>query len=108
MKATARYCMVLTTTANSEEAENLAKKLVGERLCACVQVQQVKSFYMWKDEACSEAECLLFIKARTEQYPVLESFIRENHAYDTPEIIQVPVTDGSSDYFRWIDDVTGA
>ena len=107
MNPTARYCMVLTTTANAEEAETLAEKLVGKKLCACVQVQQVKSFYMWKGEACSEPECLLFIKARAEQYPALESFILENHAYDTPEILQVPVAEGSSDYLRWIDGVTG-
>lgn len=102
------YCVVLTTTGTAEQAEDLAKKIVGEKLAACVQVQQIRSYYIWKDETCNEPECLLFIKARRIQYQELEDFIRKNHSYETPEIVQLPITAGFSGYLKWIDEVTGA
>lgn len=102
------YCVVLTTTSSTEQAEELAKKIVAEKLAACVQVQQIRSYYMWKGEACNDPECLLFIKARSSQYQELEVFIKANHAYETPEIVQLPITGGFSGYLKWIDEVTGA
>ena len=102
------YCVVLTTTSSPEQAEELAKKIVFSKLGACVQVQQIKSFYMWKGEACIDPECLLLVKARTAQYAELEAFIKANHSYDTPEIIQLPIIAGSVGYLNWIDEVTSA
>lgn len=108
MSSETPYCVVLTTTANAEQAEELSKKLVAQRLAACVQVQQINSYYMWKGEACAEKECLLFIKARRAQYQELEEFIRANHTYETPEVVCVPIEAGFVGYLKWIDEVTGA
>lgn len=102
------YCVVLTTTSNEEQAEDLAKKILGQKLAACVQIQQIKSYYMWKGEVCNDPECLLFIKARKAQFQELEDFICKNHTYETPEIVQIPITAGFSGYLHWIDEVTGA
>lgn len=108
MSTATGYCVVLTTTANEEQAEALAKKIVSEKLGACVQVQQIKSYYMWKGEACAEPECLLFIKARNEQYSALQAFIKANHTYETPEIIQLPIQSGLPAYLSWMTEVTSA
>jgi periplasmic divalent cation tolerance protein len=108
MSTATGYCVVLTTTANEEQAETLAKKIVAEKLGACVQVQQIKSYYMWKGEACVEPECLLFVKARTEQYSALETFIKANHTYETPEIIQIAIQRGHPAYLNWMTEVTSA
>jgi periplasmic divalent cation tolerance protein len=106
MSTAADFCVVLTTTADEEQAETLAKKIVASKLAACVQVQQIKSFYMWKGEVCAEPECLLFIKARSAQYSALESFIKSSHTYETPEIIQLPIQNGHPAYLKWMVEVT--
>ena len=36
----------------------------------------------------------------------LARFIAAHHAYETPEIVQVPLTAGSTAYLRWLDDET--
>lgn len=100
------YCVVLTTASSPELAEELAKKIIESKLAACVQVQQIRSYYMWKGVACNEPECLLFIKARSAQYQELEDFVRKHHTYETPEIIQLPIVAGFSPYLQWIDEVT--
>ncbi len=108
MNADVQYCMVLTTTGSAEQAEELAKKIVANKLAACVQVQKIQSHYVWKGEVRNDDECLLFIKARTSQYQALEDFIREHHAYETPEIVQLPITAGFSGYLQWMDGATEA
>ena len=97
------YCVVLTTIDSEARAETLAQQIVQAQLGACVQVQSIKSFYVWKGQARREPEHLLLIKTRTALYPQLQAFIRAHHSYETPEIVQLPITAGSSDYLAWID-----
>lgn len=101
------YCMVMTTIGTEAQAEALARQIVQARLGACVQVQHIKSFYMWKNETRSEPECLLLIKTRKAQYRPLEDFIRAHHSYETPEIVQVPIVAGATDYLQWVASESG-
>lgn len=101
------YCVVMTSISGEEQAHALARQLLAEKLAACVQIQQVRSHYIWQGKTCDEPESLLFIKTRSAQYAALEVFIRANHPYEVPEIIQLPVTTGFSGYLRWIDEATG-
>ena len=100
------HCIVLTTTASEVEAETLAQKIVEARLGACVQVQAIKSIYRWKGEVCAEPEWRLSIKTRQALFQQLARFIMAHHAYDTPEIVQVPIAAGLAAYLRWVDDET--
>ncbi len=96
-------CMVMTAVASEAAADVLAQQLVETRLAACVQVMPVKSFFVWQGESRKDAEFLLLIKTRAALYAQVESFILAHHPYDTPEILQVPVTAGSSAYLQWLD-----
>ena len=108
MSNDSKYVVVITTTSNEQQAEDLAKKILAQKLAACIQVQQIKSYYTWKGESCSDPECLLLIKTRASLFGELQTFIRQNHTYETPEIIQIPVTGGFAGYLNWIDEVTNA
>lgn len=94
--------MVMTAMASEVAAEVLAQQLVEAQLAACVQVMPVKSFYVWQGESRKEAEYLLLIKTRAALYAQVETFILARHPYDTPEILQLPVTAGSSAYLQWL------
>ena len=95
-------CMVMTAMASEAAAEMLAQHLVETRLAACVQVMPVKSFYVWQGESRREAEYLLLVKTRAALYAQVEAFIIAHHPYETPEILQLPVTAGSSAYLQWL------
>nr|NJM03535.1 divalent-cation tolerance protein CutA [Desulfobacula sp.] len=100
------YCIILTTCPSEEEARALALKLVQEKLAACVQLSAVTSFYTWKGATHQEPEIRLLIKTRTGLYPAVETFIRQNHSYEIPEIVQIPVAGGSDAYIGWMDENT--
>jgi len=102
------FCLVMTTTTSEAEAETMARQIVQARLATCAQVQAIKSFYVWKAQPCAEQEWLLLIKSRAAVYQALEDFIRAHHRYETPEIVQLPITAGSADYLHWLALQTGA
>lgn len=97
--------VVLTTTPNNEEAENLARKIVEAKLAACVQVlPQMKSFYFWENEIQAEPEHLLLIKTLEERFEELKEFIQANHSYEVPEIVALSAEKVSENYLNWIKD----
>jgi periplasmic divalent cation tolerance protein len=102
------YCMVITTAPEREEAEKLAQGILENRLAACVQLSDIRSFFFWDGQIQNDDEVSLIIKTTTKRYAALESYIREYHPYDVPEIIQLPITGGSSEYLAWLDATTGA
>jgi periplasmic divalent cation tolerance protein len=98
------YCLVLTTVSTAQQAEALARRIVEAGLGACVQIEAIRSIYRWQGALCDEPEQRLSIKTRTGRFGALESFIRAHHSYETPEIVQIPITAGSTAYLQWIDE----
>jgi periplasmic divalent cation tolerance protein len=95
--------VVITTTETNEDAERLAHLLVERQLAACVQVlPQITSVYRWQGKLEQAGETLLLIKTTRAAYPRLETAIKENHPYQTPEIIALPVEAGSNEYLSWL------
>ncbi len=50
--------IVQTTCPNKDEATTIAKALISKKLAACVQMSEVVSYYMWKEEFCNDKEVL--------------------------------------------------
>lgn len=95
--------IVLTTTPSVDEAESLARKIVGSRLAACVQIlPQMTSFYHWEGEIQREPEHLLLIKTFDDKFAELNEFIHVNHSYTVPEVVALDVEKVSDGYLRWM------
>jgi periplasmic divalent cation tolerance protein len=100
------YCVILSTAGSQEEADRLAELLVTRRLAACVQMIPITSRYLWKGEMNKDAEVLLLVKTASHLYPEVEAAIVQNHSYEVPEILQLPVAQGLERYLGWISDNT--
>jgi len=99
----APYQLILCTCPNSDIAEQLASRLVEQRLAACINiVPGLISIYRWQGKVEKDMEVLLLIKTTQDRYGAVESAIQKHHPYELPEIIAVTVEQGSSDYLRWI------
>ncbi len=92
-----------TTVAEQAEAKRIAAALVAKQLAACVQVSgPVESTYRWKDQIEKSQEWVCTIKTQHSLFDDVASAIRELHAYNEPEIIALPIVDGSQGYLDWI------
>ncbi|MFY9103785.1 divalent-cation tolerance protein CutA [Aliarcobacter cryaerophilus] len=98
--------IVQTTTSNEEEAKKIAKILIQDKLAACVQLKSIESLYNWDGKLCCERETLLSIKTKKELFSKVKSKILELHSYDTPEIIELDISNISEDYLKFIKENT--
>jgi periplasmic divalent cation tolerance protein len=97
--------VVLVTASSLRESRKIANHLVDARLAACVNITQpVQSIYRWQGKVTGARECLLLIKSARELFDEIKAAISKLHSYKTPEIICLPIIEGSSDYLEWIGD----
>jgi periplasmic divalent cation tolerance protein len=95
--------IVLTTTANPEEASRLGRTLVEERLVACATlIPVVQSIYRWQGQIESSTETLLLLKTGPEQLAALEARLHELHSYQTPEFLVLGVEACGQPYLDWL------
>jgi len=96
--------VVLTTCTSDEEAARIARAVVEKRLAACVSVMPaVRSFYRWKGVIEDDQESLMVIKSSRALFDQLRVEIEKLHSYELPEVIAVPIVDGSEGYLEWLD-----
>ncbi|MCW5823051.1 MAG: divalent-cation tolerance protein CutA [Cyanobacteria bacterium TGS_CYA1] len=97
--------VVLVTCPQDGTADTLAETLVNSRLAACVNViSGVKSIYRWKDGVEKDSEALLIIKTTSDVWTQLENKIHEEHPYEVPEIVSVPIERGCEKYLGWLNE----
>ena len=95
--------MVYCTCPNAEVAGTLARQLVQRKLAACVNIlPEIRSIYRWQGEVQDDADSLMLIKTTQANVGKLQEWLLENHPYDEPEVIAVPVTEGSPGYLEWV------
>jgi periplasmic divalent cation tolerance protein len=96
--------VVLSTCGSAEEAAQIARALVDKKLAACVNVMPgVRSFYRWKGAIEDQQESLLVIKSSRGLFDQLRVEIEKLHSYEVPEVIAVPIVDGSEGYLEWLE-----
>ncbi len=96
--------VVLTTCDSKKRADKLARHLVKQRVAACVNVlPKARSIYRWKEKVEEAAEWMLIIKSRRDLFSALRDEIQTQHSYEVPEMIALPVVDGSEAYLAWFD-----
>jgi uncharacterized protein involved in tolerance to divalent cations/ADP-ribose pyrophosphatase YjhB (NUDIX family) len=97
------FIVVYVTAGSANVADRLARSLVDERLAACVnRIKSVQSIYRWQGKVEQSEEELLIIKTSRDRFAALEKRVRELHSYSVPEVIALPVIEGSSNYLKWL------
>lgn len=99
--------VVYITAPNEDEAANIAKALVASRLAACVNiVKNIRSIYSWQGKVEDDSEVLMIVKTRKALFDKLSNTVINLHSYDVPEVIAIPIIDGSANYLTWLREST--
>lgn len=97
--------VILCSCPNNKTARTIANKLIESRLAACISIiPGIESIYTWKNKIETSQEHLLLIKTTQTAYTKLEAAIKQWHPYECPEIIALPIQQGSPDYLQWLTD----
>jgi periplasmic divalent cation tolerance protein len=104
-----RARIIITTVAAEQEARSLARRLVDDRIAACVNiVGPIRSIYRWRDAIEDEAEFLLLIKTTSNRLKEAERRVSELHSYEVPELLVISPERGSASYLAWLRDATSS
>ncbi|MEM1563686.1 MAG: divalent-cation tolerance protein CutA [Candidatus Bathyarchaeia archaeon] len=99
------HIIVLTTTSSREEAEKIAHALLAERLIACANIiGPIHSLFWWQDKIDTAQEHLILMKTRKALFSKVSERIKAIHSYQVPEVIALPIMEGSKDYLKWLDE----
>ncbi len=103
MENKSKYIQILTAVKKRSDAEQIAMVLTTKRLSACTQiVGPITSIYRWKGKMQKTKEWLCIIKTKRTLYKDVERAIKNIHPYKIPEIIALPIVDGSKEYLAWL------
>ena len=95
--------VVMCSFPDAEKARQIGTHLVERQYAACVNIlPSVESIYQWEGKLCRENEVLALIKTTRQAFPVMSRELAALHPYDEPEIIALPVADGSAGYLDWL------
>ncbi|NNF17631.1 MAG: divalent-cation tolerance protein CutA [Gammaproteobacteria bacterium] len=94
--------VILTTVGSQEDATQMSEMLIARKFAACVQELNVTSHFRWDGAVQKEPEILLLIKTAASRVDAVIEAIREQHKYDLPEIIALPVAEGLAAYIDWV------
>jgi len=101
------HMVVFVTCGSEDEALKIARALVEEKLAACANmISPLRSIYRWEGKICDEKEWLLLIKTLQSRFEDLAKRVKALHSYSVPEIIALPITEGSPAYLNWISENT--
>jgi periplasmic divalent cation tolerance protein len=95
--------VVLVTASSEAEATKIGQAVVEDGVAACANiVPNLTSLFRWDGKLLKEQEVLIVLKSRLDLFRDLEAVIRRHHSYEVPEIIALPIIEGSASYLKWI------
>ena len=95
--------VIFVTAPDPETAASIGRTLVEERLIACANlVAGIRSIYRWEGRVADEAEVLLVLKTRASRCAAVAARVKALHPYALPEVVALPVVDGSAAYLDWV------
>jgi len=100
--------IVLVTASSREEAEKIVQRLLEEKLIACANIiSPVHSLFWWQGKIDQAQEHLILMKTRRDLFEKLTEIVKSLHIYTVPEIIAIPIIEGSADYMAWLNESLG-
>jgi len=100
--------IVLVTASSREEAEEIVQRLLEEKLIACANIiSPVHSLFWWQGKIDQAQEHLILMKTRRDLFEKLTEIVKSLHSYTVPEIIAIPIIEGSADYLVWLNESLG-
>ena len=98
------YSMIYITTSGVSESKKIARKLLEEKLAACINIiPAIDSIYLWKHEIEQATESIMVVKTKSGLVEEVIKRVEDIHSYEIPCILEISVVKGSKSYLKWMD-----
>jgi periplasmic divalent cation tolerance protein len=100
-------CEVIITAPDADWLAAFTRKLAADRLCAAGHnFAPIRSIYRWRGEIHDTTEARVALRTRRSLLPRIIERVKQEHPYEVPSVVMLPILDGNQDYIRWILDET--
>jgi len=93
--------LVYITNPDKKTAHKIGKYLVEKRLCACVNIFPIESYYWWQSKIEKAKEWVVIAKTLEKNYEKIKKEIKIIHPYTIPCIIKIKA-DANKEYLDWL------
>ena len=91
------------TTSDESEAERIGRRLVEEKLVACVNIlPEAKSIYRWEGKIEENNESVIIGKTSSDLVDKVKERVCELHSYDCPCVVAIEIDKGNDEFINWI------
>jgi periplasmic divalent cation tolerance protein len=97
-----KMVVALVVAPSHDVASGIARTLVEERLCACVNLMPVQSVYEWQGTLQDGAEVLMVAKLPAAGFERFRLRVAGLHPYEVPEILALEVKAAHAPYAAWV------
>lgn len=98
--------MVYSTFSTRDSSRRVGKMLLKEETVACVNfIDGMESCYQWEGKIIEEKEIIMLAKTVKDQFDRVKEIILNNHEYENPCILSIPINNGSKTFLQWIEDI---
>ncbi len=95
------------TFPSKEEAVQVAKILLEEKLIACANIiGPIISLFAWEEKINEDQEFIMIAKTKASLEQKTIDRVKELHSYDIPCIISCDISNGNPSFLDWISNVT--
>lgn len=97
------HIFVYVACKDLKQARKIAGLCVESRLVASANIfPNMESFYWWDGQVNHEQEVVVILKTLEKHFEAVKNAVLENHSYECPCIVAIPVTDGHTPYMNWM------
>lgn len=98
-----KYILLYITVGSKDEALNIGKTLLDEKLVACINiVDGMDSIYRWNGVIQESQEAILLAKTRKDFFNRVKHRVQQLHSYDVPCIVSFDINNVESKYKTWL------
>jgi periplasmic divalent cation tolerance protein len=96
-------CEVVITGPSQQWVTEFTRQLVDHRLAACGHsIDLIRSIYRWQDTVHHETEARVALHTRRSLVSAIVGRANQDHPYDVPCVIALPIVDGNPAYIDWV------
>ena len=106
LSVTVKTAVIVSTFPSKQSVTNIAKKLVKQKLVACVNITSISSVYACKGKIQNQSEYLALFKTTKKNQLALKKELEKLHPYDVAEIAEINVESINQPYMKWLVDST--
>lgn len=97
-----QVCEVIITAPDQAWLVNLTRHLVEARLAACGHHTTIRSIYTWNGAIEDQPETRVALHTRTSCVPAIITITNQQHPYEVPCVVALPISNANPAYRDWI------